>query len=213
MGTALTEAILNGDVDALRGLIEADPLLLRAPTSLGDGSANAVPPLHLVCDAVFRGLVDEASALAMADVLLEAGVEPNESYAKSGDTYLIAAASLGAERVGLRLVERGADVHPRGLFGATALHWAGLMGLERLAGALVDAGSELELRDTHYDCTPLDWVLHAWIEGTNGRRDGLPRVAARLVAAGAGVPATASRELRGPEHRVLRAALGLADDA
>ena len=59
-----------------------------------------MPPLHFVCDAVFRRLVTQEQALAMANVLLEAGVDADRVYAESGDTFLIAAASLGAERVG-----------------------------------------------------------------------------------------------------------------
>ena len=69
-----------------------------------------MPPLHFVGDAVFRGLASQDAALAMADVLLEAGVDPDRAYARSGDTFLISAASLGAQAVGLRLVERGAAV-------------------------------------------------------------------------------------------------------
>lgn len=85
-------------------------------------------PLHYVCDLVFRGLVGQEQALELADVLLAAGVDVDLAYARSADTFLIAAASLGAEDVASRLVERGADVTRRGLFGAPALHWAALMG-------------------------------------------------------------------------------------
>ena len=58
------------------------------------------------------------------------------------------------------------DVTPRGLFGATAFHWAAIMGLDRLARTLVEVGAELELADTRYDCTPLQWALHGWTRGT-----------------------------------------------
>lgn len=185
---ALRSAIHAGDAEALAGLVAADPALVHADVDFGDGSGNAAPPLHLVCDAAFHGLLGEEQALALADVLLDSGVDPEHEFAKSGDSYLISAASLGVERVGIRLVERGADVTRRGLFRATALHWASYMGLDALVGRLVEAGSELELRDDRYRCTPLEWALHAWKSGSNGRRDGLPLVASRLVAAGASVP-------------------------
>ena len=189
MSDSVRAAIEAADVEALQTLVTAEPGLAEEHVTWGEGGKNRVPPLHFVCDAVFCGQATQEQALAMADVLLEAGVDPERPYAKSGDSYLIAAASLGAELVGLRLVERGADVQRRGLFGATALHWAALMGLDRLADALVAAGAELEAKDARYDCTPLEWALHAWNEGANGgRRDGLPRVAAALLRRGAAVP-------------------------
>lgn len=195
MTDAVREAIEAGDDGALRRLVEADAALADADVRWGDGGENAVPPLHFVCDAVFRGLVSQERALAMAHVLLEAGVDPDRAYARSGDTFLIAAASLGARAVGLRLLERGVDFGARGLFGATALHWAANMGLDRLAGALLDAGAKIDLRDRRYDCTPLEWGIHAWRTGTKGDRDGVVRAARVLVGRGAEVPSEADGEL------------------
>ena len=207
MTEAIRIAIESAEVDALRSHVAADPALAEAYVTYGDSGEIVVPPLHAVCDAVFRKLATEAQALAMAEVLLDAGVDPDRSYAKSGDTYLITAASLGAERVGLRLVEAGADVTRRGLFGATALHWAAYMGLQRLTRSLVAAGSERELADAHYDCTPLQWALYGWSEPTNGRREELPGVVAALVALGARVPAGALDGLTSDSDEKLRAAL------
>ena len=163
--------------------------------------------MHFVCDAVFRGLATQGQALAMANVLLGAGVDLERSYARSGDSFLIAAASLGAESVGCRLVELGADVARRGLFGATALHWAAFMGLKHLARAIIEVGAELELVDTRYDGTPLEWALHGWKEGTNGNRDGIPGVAEALVEHGARVPPVAADSLAGDADVAMRQAL------
>ncbi len=207
MDTGVVKAISLGDVATLRALLLEDPSRAERALSSGEGGKHLLPPLHLVCDAVFRKEIDGDRGLALAKVLLEAGVDPNRAYAKSGDTYLIAAASLGAERVGLELVERGADVGQRGLFGATALHWAALMGLDRLSTALVRAGGNLELRDERYDCTPLQWALHAWSEGTQGDRARLPRVVADLVAFGARVPPDALQHLQGEDDAAMRDAL------
>ena len=207
MTDALRTAIHTGDADALEALVAAHPDLVHADVDFGDGSGNSAPPLHLVCDAVFRELVSDEQAVALADVLLDAGVDLEHAFAKSGDSYLISAASLGVEGVGARLVERGADVSRRGLFRATALHWSAFMGLDHLASLLIEAGSELELRDERYECTPLEWALYAWSSGTNGRREGIPRVAAVLVKAGARVPAEA---LEG-EDDAMRAVLRSSD--
>lgn len=181
-----------GDVQALAALVARVPGAARALVRWGAGGKNTVPPLHFVCDCVFRGLIDQVTARALAEVLLAAGVDPAETYAKSGDTYLIAAASLGAEEVGLRLLEAGAGVTARGLFGATALHWAALMGCPRLAAGLLEAGAELELLDDEYQCTPLQWTYHAWTTDGESARSGPPRALAAtarvLVRAGARVP-------------------------
>lgn len=114
MTSEVRAAIEAADPAALRALVAADAGLADADVTWGRHGKNRVPPLHYVCDAVFRKLASEQQALAMADVLLEAGVDA-------------------------------------------------------------------ELRDQQYDCTPLEWVLHAWTQGTNGCRDGLPRVARVLV--------------------------------
>jgi len=211
MTEAIKTAIDAGDVDALRALVAADRALADADVRFGPDDKHAVPPLHYVCDAVFRKAATQEQGLAMADVLLAAGVDPERAYAASGDTFLIAAASLGAQLVGLRLVERGVDVHPRGLFGATALHWSAHLGLDRLAEALANAGSDLELADAKYDCTPLEWTLHAWSSGTYVDRAGLPRVARVLVGRGARIPDGALEGLTGEGDAPLRAALGGAD--
>jgi hypothetical protein len=207
VNAAVRDAIERADAAGLRALLAADPDLAEAPVVWGEGGKNSVPPLHFVCDAVFRQLATEEQALELADALLGAGADPRRAYAESGDTFLIAAASLGAERVGLRLVEVGVDVTARGLFGATALHWAAIMGLGGLARALLEAGAELDLRDERYQCTPLEWALHGWTEGTSGRRDGLPGVVRELRERGARVPAAAASVLASDADAGMRAAL------
>jgi len=212
MTEVIRQSIEAADAEALRRHVSSSPSLADEDVSWGDGGKNVVPPLHFVCDAVFRGLATQDQALAMADVLLDAGVSPDRVYARSGDTFLIAAASLGAEKVGQRLVQRGADVTRRGLFGATALHWAAIMGLDHLSDALLEAGAEFEVRDSQYNCTPVEWALHGWTEGTKGSRDRIPRVARLLVERGARVPTNAAERLAKDADREMRRALGLATD-
>ena len=145
-----------------------------------------VPPLHYVCHVVFDKQVTPERALAMAKVLLNAGEDPGRVFAEtSGDTFLISAASLGVEDVGLELVARGATVDLRGTFGATALHWCAFMGLPRLAAACLDAGANIELRDKQNESTPLQWAVYAWSNGTNGNRAAIPATVRVLVERGA----------------------------
>ena len=46
----------------------------------------------------------------------------------------------------------------RGLFGETALHWAALLGEDRLAAALIK-GSDVNLKDEKYNSSPLGWAI------------------------------------------------------
>jgi hypothetical protein len=101
-----------------------------------------------------------------------------------GDTPLIGAASLGAEEVGLRLLDAGARPEVRGLFGETALHWAALLGEDRLAKRLIE-GADVNLKDEKYNSPPLGWAIHGWCEPSGGNHGRQIEVVALLVAAGA----------------------------
>ena len=93
-------------------------------------------PLHFISDMLFRGALPQGEEIPLVDVLLDAGAnldfQRSREDGKKGDTPLIGAASLGAEDVGLRLLAAGAKPDLRGLFGETALHWAALLGEDRL---------------------------------------------------------------------------------
>lgn len=184
--TALLRAIEAGDAARVRRAIAEDAGAALRPIPFSDGSGNAVSPLHHACDAVFRGTLADARALDVARVLLDAGVDPDHRDRPGGDPYLVTAASLGAERVGLALLEAGADPAGVGARGETALHWAAYTGLVGLVEAIARTrGAPVAARDTAYRCTPLEWALHAWDEGSKGRREALPAVARALLAAGA----------------------------
>jgi uncharacterized protein len=84
------------------------------------------------------------------------------------------------------LLDAGAKVQLRGLFGETALHWAALLGEDRLAGRLIE-GSDLDLRDEKYNSPPLGWAIHGCYNPPAGNQGRQREVAALLVAAGARV--------------------------
>ena len=198
--------IQAGDVPGLRAELDRDPAMASREVRFGPENQHSVPPLHLVCDAVFERRIDGATALEMAELLLGAGVDPNLAFAKSGDTFLISAASLGAESVGLCLLDAGAKVEARGLFGATALHWAAMMGLGEFVVALVDRASPMDQKADRYQCTPLDWALNAWSQAGSDRLV-LGRVVRALVSAGSPVSAEAIEQ--GRQDPALQTALGL----
>jgi hypothetical protein len=113
---------------------------------------------------------------------------PILNFNKDGksETPLIGAASLGAEEVGLKLLDAGARPEVCDLFGETALHWAALLGEDRLVVRLIP-GSDLNLRDEKYNSPPLGWAIHGWSDPPTGNHGRQWEVVALLVAAGARV--------------------------
>jgi ankyrin repeat protein len=91
---------------------------------------HASARLHLgyaLCWQLQRG-----KELPLVDALIEAGSDVNFNKDGKTETPLIGAASLGADDVGLRLLEAGAKSEVRGKFGETALYWAALLGEDGL---------------------------------------------------------------------------------
>ena len=165
----------------------------RAPTnsSAGEKGSRASPIRSILfSDMLFEGTLTQGKEIPLVDVLLDAGADPDYQRSredgKKSDTPLIGAASLGAEDVGLRLLAAGAKPDLRGLFGETALHWAALLGEDRLVAELIIA-SNVNLRDEKYNSPPLGWAIHGWCEPPAGNHGRQREVVALLVAAGATV--------------------------
>jgi hypothetical protein len=152
-------AILNGDADALRRLLAEDSSRANALIRWGANDSIHSHPLHFVSDMLFERKLQKGRELPLIDALVQAGANLDFQKDGKGDTPLIGAASLAAEDVGLKLLDAGANPKLRGLFGETALHWAALLGEDRLAARLIE-GSDLNLKDEKYQSTPLGWALH-----------------------------------------------------
>jgi ankyrin repeat protein len=181
-------AIETGDVMALRQLLVEDPTLADTRIRWGKECQIQTHPLHYVSDMLFNGTLEKAKGVPLVDVLIDAGANVNFQQPGNGETPLIGAASLGAEDVGVRLLTAGANPNLLGRFRETALHWAAIIGEDRLVGGLIERGAAVNVRDDKYKATPLEWALHGWGEppssGASGRYH---QVVARLVAAGAHV--------------------------
>src|SRR5260370_34248296 len=105
---------------------------------------------------LFDGTLEKGKELPLVEALLDSGADVNfqqTSYPSQkpghGETPLIGAASLAAEEVALRLLDAGARPEMRGNFGETALHWAALLGEDRLAERLIP-GADIHLKDENY---------------------------------------------------------------
>jgi hypothetical protein len=205
-------AIETADADALRQLLAENPLLANMLIRWGRNEHCLTHPLHYVSDMLFEGILQRGRELPLVEALIQAGADLNfqsdREDGKKSDSPLIGAASLGAEEVGIRLLEAGAKPELRGLSGETALHWAALLGEDRLAGTLI-VGCDLNLRDEQYMSPPLGWAIHGWRNPPAGNRGKQLEVIALLVEAGAPVdPQWLEPEEAGADPVILSALTG-----
>ena len=176
-------AINTGDSAALRRLLAEDSSRANEPIRWGKCLTH---PLHYISDMLFSGALQKGKELPLVEVLIQAGADVNFNKDGKSETPLIGAASLGAEDVGLCLLDAGARPEPRGLFGETALHWAAMLGEDRLVARLIP-GSDLDLKDEKYSSPPLGWAIHGWSDPPAGNHGRQREVVTLLLAAGATV--------------------------
>ncbi len=179
-------AICSGDAEELRRILASDPTAANALIVWGENCRIQTHPLHFISDMLFGGVLARGKELPLVDALLAAGADVDFRKPGKHETPLIGAASLGAEEVGIRLLEAGAQPHLRGEGGETALHWAALLGEHRLCARLI-AGADLELEDEQYHSTPLGWAVHGFSDPPAGNHGHQREVVALLVAHGAKV--------------------------
>lgn len=179
-------AIRNGDRDAPRRLLAEDPSRANALVRWGNSECILTHPLHYISDMLFEGTLHHGKEAPLLEALIQSGADLDFQRNGKGDTPLIGAASLGAEAVGLWLLDAGAKPDLRGLFGEAALHWAALLGEDQLAGRLIE-GADLNLTDGNYKSTPLEWAIHGWCDPPAGNHGNQREVIVLLIAAGARV--------------------------
>jgi ankyrin repeat protein len=175
-------AIDSGDVEELNRALASFPGSANELIRWGPGGKNVTHPLHYVSDKVFEKAISERVALRLVDALLKAGSDVNH---KQNETALHAAASLGTEDIGLRLIDAGAHPDVLGSFGETPLHWAAHQGQARLVARLLAAGAKTDIEDTRYRATPLGWARHGLTNSLAGSRSGYADVIALLGRPGA----------------------------
>jgi ankyrin repeat protein len=126
------------------------------------------------------------AAQAMLD--LRAGknppkLDPAELSPSEIECLSFAASQGEAERV-RELVQLGWPLEGMSYHDGTPLHWACWHGHYEAAMALVEAGSDLTIKDPRFQAQPLGWVCHGSVN-CNPRKGDYPRLAERLLASGA----------------------------
>jgi len=179
-------AIETGDATVLRRLLAEVPARADELIRWGKDCRIATHPLHYISDMLFENTLQKGKELPLLEALIQAGADVDFQRNGEGDTPLIGAASLGAEEVGLRLLDAGAKPWLRGLFGETALHWAALLGEDRLAERLIE-NVDPNLKDKKYKSSSLGWAVHGWCNPPAGNHGRQLEVVRLLVAAGATV--------------------------
>jgi uncharacterized protein len=179
-------AIRQGDAAALHLLLSQDASRADELIRWGENDRILTHPLHFVSDMLFQNTLKRKAALPLIDALIQAGADLDFQKEAKCDTPLIGAASLLAEDIGIRLLEAGANPRLRGIFGETALHWAAMLGEDRLVRKLIPI-SDIDLMDEKYSSPPLGWAIHQYFDPLEKNREKQLKIVSMLVAAGATV--------------------------
>lgn len=137
----------------------AELLLARGATGMNLVVAASLGKLDLV-----RGFLDSGASLA--SLVKPTPAEPDDHWVADsarmkGDVIshvFYCACRNGHTAVAALLLERGADVNAKGVFGGTGLHWAAINGHKSMVEFLVVHGTDLTIRDARFNATPEGWA-------------------------------------------------------
>lgn len=161
----------NKDYEGLRKILSANPSLANEGIELEAEDCLKVHPLHRICDEVFAGHYTEKEGLAMAKIWIELGADVNGVDLKEKqDSPLTAAISLYANQIALFYIQQGADIHHKGCYGGTALHWAAWCGSVLVLEKLLALGASVNQLCIDFQSTPLFWAIHGLKTGGEGNK-------------------------------------------
>jgi ankyrin repeat protein len=138
----------------------ADLLLARGARGMNLVAAASLGKLDFV-----REFLDSGAPLA--SLAKPAPAEPDDHWVADcarikGDVLSHAfycACRNGHTAVAALLLEHGADVNAKGVFGGTGLHWAAINGHKDTVKFLVAHGADRTIRDARFDATPEGWAV------------------------------------------------------
>jgi uncharacterized protein len=137
----------------------ADLLLSRGAKGMNLVIAASLGKLDLV-----RKFLDSGAPLA--SLAKPAPTEPDDhwvpdSACMKGDVIshvFYCACRNGQTAVAELLLERGANINAKGVFGGSSLHWAAINGHRDTVEFLTAHGADLTIRDAKFDSTPEGWA-------------------------------------------------------
>ncbi len=144
---------------------------------------------------VFRALMDRSPESLRLALSLELGDEtavPSNltKILEPADLSRLASASQANNLAAVeRMLDHGWPVDASSPDGATALHWAGFHGNLEMARALLRRGAPLEIEESTFQGTPLDWTLYGSLHGWHCKTGDYAGVVRALLDAGATRPA------------------------
>ena len=139
----------------------ADLLLARGANGLILIPAASLGKLSAVCRII------ESSEDLSTHRRRDAPTEPDDDHWPPDSAHihkdtisdaLYAAARNGHRDVVAYLLDHGANIDAKGVFGATGLHWAAINGHQEAVEFLVKRGANLTIRDSKFDATPEEWA-------------------------------------------------------
>jgi len=137
----------------------AELLLARGATGMSLVVAASLGKLDLV-----RGFLDSGASLASLVKPTPAEADDHwvaDSARMKGDVIshvFYCACRNGHTAVAALLLERGANVNAKGVFGGTGLHWAAMNGHKSMVELLVAHGADPTIRDARFNTTPEGWA-------------------------------------------------------
>jgi uncharacterized protein len=140
----ITQAAAAGDIEAVRGLLEADPVLVHSH------SRDGWTPLHLAAQFGHR---------QVAEALLAHGADVRARASNGLGTTPLLWAVMGQDLALVTLLlDHGADVNETNAAGSTPLHKAAVLGNATLVRLLLARGANVNARNSGGQ-TPLTHAL------------------------------------------------------
>ncbi|QDU76903.1 Ankyrin repeats (3 copies) [Bremerella volcania] len=143
----LKKAIVAGDVERARQLLNENPKLASTPIRWGSIlNSCQTEPLHFLSDGPFNQLWDHGRQAELAQILIDAGA-PVDGLPGAGETPLHGAASLGEAGVAEVLIDAGANMEAvasyPGIPDGTPLDFAVHFGMVEVVDLLVREGAKI----------------------------------------------------------------------
>ena len=124
-------------------------------SAAGLGLLDAIPAFFDASDKVRPGAAQQRYEQTAAGFVKRPPTDDDRDAIS--DAFYIACRN-GHTDVARWFLARGADVHFRGFFGGTALHWAAINGHRETVAFLLAAGARTDLKDDEFKNTPAGWA-------------------------------------------------------